>query len=99
MDTSRQDSVIQKLGTSCTTDVQEMHKIPPYTISYRDANYLSQRKPEIAEVNDETHVSNLNVSVQVLLMTCKVKATTTNGSSTIARALIDPGSSALFILA
>ena len=30
-------------------------------------------------------------------MTCKVKGTAADGSSTIARALIDPGSSALFV--
>ena len=30
-------------------------------------------------------------------MTCKVKTTTADGSSTIARALIDPGSTASFV--
>ena len=46
---------------------------------------------------EETHVAALTVSEQVLLMTCKVKVTATDGSSTIARALIDPGSSASFV--
>ena len=40
----------------------------------------------------------LSVSKQMLLMTSKVKVTTADGSSTIARALIDPGPSASFIL-
>ena len=46
---------------------------------------------------EETHVAALSVSKQVLLMTSKVKVTVANGPSTIARALIDPGSSALFV--
>ena len=43
------------------------------------------------------HVAALSVTEQVLLMTCKVKVTAANGSSTIARALIDPGSSTSFV--
>ena len=43
------------------------------------------------------HVVSLSISEQVLLITCKVKVTTPDGSSTIARALIDPGSSASFV--
>ena len=39
----------------------------------------------------------LSDSEQVLLMTCKVKVIALNGSSTIARALIDPGSSTSFV--
>ena len=39
----------------------------------------------------------LGVSEQVLLTTCKVKVTAADGSSTIVRALIDPGSSASFV--
>ena len=39
----------------------------------------------------------LSVSEQVSLMTCKMTVTSADGSSTIARALIDPGSSASFV--
>ena len=45
---------------------------------------------------EETHVAAVGVSEEVLLITCKVKVTAQDGSSTIARALIDPGSSASF---
>ena len=47
----------------------------------------------MTEGKEEAHVAALSVSEQVLLMTCKVKVTASDGSSTIARALIDPGSS------
>ena len=46
---------------------------------------------------EETHVAALSVNKHVLLMTCKVKVTTADGSSTIERALIDPGFSATFV--
>ena len=49
------------------------------------------------EGKEETLVSNLSVSEQVLLMTCRVKVTAPDGTTTIARALIDPGSSASFV--
>ena len=58
---------------------------------------MPQEKPKRDDKVEETHVAALTVSKQVLLMTCKVKVTTADGSSTIARALIDPGSSASYI--
>ena len=62
-----------------------------------DADDSTQRKPDNAEAKEEAHVVALSVTKQVLLMTCKVKVTAANGSSTIARALIDPGSSTSFV--
>ena len=46
---------------------------------------------------EDTHITALSVSEQALLITCKVNVTTADGSSTITRALIDPGSSASFV--
>ena len=66
-------------------------------LPHRDANYLSQRKSEKEDCREEIHVAALSVSKQVLLLTCRVKVTTADESSTIARALIDSRSSALFI--
>ena len=63
----------------------------------RDANYLRQREFEKEEGKEEAHIVALSISKQVLLMTCKVKVTAADGSSTIARALIHLGSSASFI--
>ena len=80
-----------------------------HTLLHRDAEYLSQRKPEKEDGKEKTPVAALSViehvllvaalSVieQVLLLTCKVKVTAAHGSSTIARAVIDPGSSASFM--
>ena len=72
---------------------------PHHTLLHRDSDYLhvSQRKPGNDEGKEEIHVAALSAREQMLLMTCKVKFTAPDGSSTIARALIDPGSSALFI--
>ena len=67
-----------------------------HTLLHRDADQVPQRKME-RDSKEETHVVALNVSEQVLLMTCKVKVTAADGSSTIARTLIDPGSSASFV--
>ena len=58
--------------------------------------WVSQKKPE-KDNNEKTYVAAISVSKQVLLMTCKVKVTSADGSSTIVRALIDPGTSASFI--
>ena len=44
----------------------------------------------------EAHVAALSVNEHVLLFTCKVKVNAADWSSTIARALIRPGSSASF---
>ena len=55
-----------------------------------------QRKFKIEKSKDEIHVLDLSVSEQVLLMTCKVKAIGPDGSSTIARALINLASSCSF---
>ena len=63
-----------------------------HTLLHKDADNLTQKKPENTECKEEVHVA-LSVSEQVLLMTCKVKVTAPDGSSTIARALIDPGPS------
>ena len=60
-----------------------------HTLLHRDADNSSQRKPDNEEAKEEAHVAALSVTEQVLLMTCKVKVTAPNGSSTIARALID----------
>ena len=68
-----------------------------HTLLHRDADNSTQRKPDNAEAKEEAHVAALSVTEQVLLMTCKVKVTAPNGSSTIARALIDPGSSTSFV--
>ena len=67
-----------------------------YTLLHRNAECLSQKKPE-EDGKEETHVEALSVRDQVLSTTCKVKVTTANGSSTIARTLIDPNSSAWFV--
>ena len=58
-----------------------------------EADSLTQKKPENAECKEEAHVAALIVSEQVLVMTCKMKVTAPDGSSNIARALSDPGSS------
>ena len=68
-----------------------MHKAS-HVLVHRDADSLPQRKPE-ADGKEETQVAVLTASEQVLLMTCKIKVIVADGSSTIARALIDPGSS------
>ena len=68
-----------------------------HTLLHRDDDNSTQKKPENAEAKGEAHVAALSISEQVLLMTCKVKVTAPNGSSTIARALIDPGSSTSFV--
>ena len=68
-----------------------------HTLLPRDADDSTLKKPEKAEGKEEAHVDALSVSEQILLMTCKVKVTALNGSSTIARALIDPGSSTSFV--
>ena len=68
-----------------------------HTLLHRDADQAPRRKPEEKEDKEETHVAALSVSEQVLLMTCKVKVTAPDGSSTLARALIDPGSSASYV--
>ena len=54
-----------------------------HTLLHRDANFLPQRKPE-EDGKEETHMEALTVSEQVLLITCKVKVTAADGSSTIA---------------
>ena len=63
---------------------------------HRDADYLPQRKPD-EDSKEETHIAALSVSEQVLVMMCKVKIIAVDGSSTIVRALFDPGSSASFV--
>ena len=50
-----------------------------HTLSPRDADNSTQKKPEKAEGKEEAHVAALSVSGQVLLMTCKVKVTALNG--------------------
>ena len=64
-----------------------------HTLLHRDADNLTQKKPENTEGKEDAQVAALSISEQVLLMTCKVKVTAQDGLSTIARALIDPGSS------
>ena len=54
-----------------------------HTLLHRDADNSTQRKPDNAEAKEEAHVAALSITEQVLLMTCKVKVTAPNGSSTI----------------
>ena len=61
-----------------------------HTLLHRDADCLSQKKPE-EDGKEETHGAALSVSIHVLLVTCNVKVTAADGTSTTARALIDPG--------
>ena len=68
-----------------------------HTLLPRDADDSTQKKPEKADSKEEAHVAALSVTENVPLITCKVKVTTANGSSTIARALIEPGSSTSFV--
>ena len=65
-----------------------------HTLLHRDADSVPQEKPKTNHKVEETHIAALTVSEHVPLMTCKVKVTAADGLSTIARALIDPGSSA-----
>ena len=67
------------------------------TLLQRDVSCLPQRKFEKEDDKEETHVAALSDSEQVLLMIWKVKVIIADGSSTIARAVIDPGFSALFV--
>ena len=67
-----------------------------HTLLHRDPDCLSQKKPE-EDGKEETHVAALSVGKQVLLMIWKVNVIAADRSSTIARALIDPGFSALFV--
>ena len=59
-----------------------------HTLLYRD-NDQTERESKIGKSNNETHVSALSVSEQVLYTTCKVKVIAPDGSSTTARALIN----------
>ena len=68
-----------------------------HTLLHRNADRVPQEKPKRDDKVEETHVAALTVSEEVLLMTCKVKVTAADGSSTIARALIDPRSSASYV--
>ena len=68
-----------------------------HTLLHRDAEDLTQRKPENMEGKKETQVAARSVSKQVLLMMCKLKVSAPDGSSTIARALFDSGSSTSFV--
>ena len=62
-----------------------------HVVLHRDADYLSQRKSKKEDGKEETHVATLSVNKQLLLMTCKVRVTSADGSSTIImRALLDP---------
>ena len=68
-----------------------------HTLLHRDADNSTQNKPDNTEAKEEAHVASLSITEQVLLMTCKVKVTAPNGSSSIARALIDPWSATSFL--
>ena len=81
---------------SSTHNVQKSTK-HHRTLLHSDTDCLQQRKPEEDDKVEETHVVALTVSEQVLLMTCKVKVTTVDGSSTKARALLIPRSSASYV--
>ena len=58
-----------------------MHKASSY-IAAQGCRLFITKEPEEDDIKEETHVAALSVSEQVLLMTCKVKVTTTDGSST-----------------
>ena len=68
-----------------------------HTLLHRDANSVPQEKPKRDDKVEETHVAAQTMSEQLLLMACKVKVTAADGSSIIARAPIDPGSSASYV--
>ena len=68
-----------------------------HTLLHRDADNLSQGKCEKKDGKEQTHVAALSVNEQVLLITCKMKATAAYGSCTIARAVINPGCLASFV--
>ena len=78
---------------SSTRDGQKCTK---HTLLHRDADCLKQTKLD-EDSNEENHVAALTMSEQVLLMTCKVEVTAADRSSAIARAVIDPGSSASYV--
>ena len=67
-----------------------------HTLLHRDADSVPQEKHKNDKV-EETHVAALTVREQVLLMTCKLNVTAADGSSTLARALIDAGSSVSYV--
>ena len=46
-----------------------------HTWLHRDADIVTQKKPDNAEAKEEARVAALSVSKQVLLMACKVKVT------------------------
>ena len=55
-----------------------------HTLLLMDADNLTKKKPDNAEAREEAHIAALSVSEQLLLMTCNVKDTAPDGSSTIA---------------
>ena len=79
-----------------TIDVRKCTK-NHHTLLDRDADSAPQEKPKVDTKVEETHVVVLTLSKQVLLMTCKVKVLVADESSTIARALINPGSSVSYL--
>ena len=68
-----------------------------HTLLHRDADSVPQEKPKTDDKVEENHVAALTMSEQVLLITCKVNVTANDGSSTVARAVIDPASSASYV--
>ena len=68
-----------------------------HTLLHRDADSVPLRQPDEDGKEEETHVVALTASEQVVLMICQVKVTAADGSSTIAKALTDPGSSASYV--
>ena len=67
-----------------------------HTLLHRDADYSSLKKPEKEEGKEDTHVVAPSAS-KLVLMTCMVKVTAADGSSSIAKALIIPESSASLV--
>ena len=67
-----------------------------HMLLHRNADSLSQKKSE-EHNKEETHLVALSVGEQVRLMTCAMKVTAADGSSTLVRALINLGSSASFV--
>ena len=62
-----------------------------------EATKVATKESEEATGKEKCHLAAASRCEQVLLMTCKLKVISEDGSSTIARALIDPGSSASYV--
>ena len=62
--------------------MQHTHK-HHHTLLHKVADNLTQKNSQNAEIKEEAHVVAMSVSQQVLLMTCKLKVTSPDGSNTM----------------